>query len=223
MEDQVVARRKWLSREEFLDMIGMTNLIPGPNSTEMAIHVGNARAGFPGLLVAGASFIAPAALLVTGIAWAIAFLRADLVGPWHWLTPGQLLDAVAVGQVTPGPVFTTATFIGFVLAGPKGALLATLGIFAPAFFFVAVSGLVLPRLRRSPVAAGVLDGVNARSLALMAQVTFDLGRSALVDMPTVGLLAVSAMLLLRFQVNSAWLVVGGGLVGLAIRLLGGGP
>jgi chromate transporter len=142
--------------------------------------------------------------------------RTDLVERWHWLTPGQFLDAVAVGQVTPGPVFTTATFIGYVLAGPKGALLATLGIFAPAFIFVAVSGLVIPRLRGSAVAAGVLDGVNAGSLALMAQVTFDLGRSALVDLPTSGLLIASAVLLLRFQVNSAWLVVGGGLVGLAI-------
>jgi chromate transport protein ChrA len=125
MEDQVVVRRKWLPREQLLDMIGMTNLIPGPNSTEM-------------------------------------------------------------GQVTPGPVFTTATFIGYLLAGPKGALVATVGIFVPAFFLVAISGLALPRLRRSPVAAAVLDGVNAGSLALMAVVTYELGRSAL-DAPTIAL------------------------------------
>lgn len=269
MEDQVVVRRRWLTRDRFLDMIGMTNLIPGPNSTEMAIHVGHARAGFPGLVVAGVSFIAPAALLVGGIAWAyvrygampqvagvlygvkpvviavvlqalwrlffvkvgsvlfgsgyvlIAFLRADLVERWHWLSPGQLLDAVAVGQVTPGPVFTTATFIGYLLAGPKGALVATVGIFLPAFFFVAASGLILPRLRRSRTAATVLDGVNAGSLALMAEVTFELGRSALVDLPTIGLAAASAFLLIRLQINSAWLVIGGALIGLASFLLGG--
>jgi chromate transporter len=151
----------------------------------------------------------------------IAFLRADLVERWHWLSPGQLLDAVAVGQVTPGPVFTTATFIGYLLAGPKGALVATVGIFLPAFFFVAASGLILPRLRRSRTAATVLDGVNAGSLALMAEVTFELGRSALVDLPTIGLAAASAFLLIRLQINSAWLVIGGALIGLASFLLGG--
>lgn len=149
MEDEVVARRRWLERDEFVDLLGATNLIPGPNSTEKAIHIGHRRAGFAGLVMAGAC----------------------LVERWQWLTESQLLDAVAVGQVTPGPVFTTATFIGYVLDGPRGAAVATLGIFLPAFFFVAISGPLVPRLRRSVVAGDVLDGVNVGSLALMAVVT----------------------------------------------------
>jgi len=143
----------------------------------------------------------------------LAFLRADLVERLGWLTERQLLDAVAVGQVTPGPVFTTATFIGYVLGGTPGALVATVGIFLPAFFFVALSGPVVPRLRRSPTAAAVLDGVNVASLALMAVVTWQLGRAALVDPLTILLAALSAILLLRFRVNSAWLVLGGAVVG----------
>jgi chromate transporter len=352
MEDEVVRRRGWLSRDEFLDLLGATNLIPGPNSTEMAIHVGYRRAGAAGLLVAGSCFILPAALLVTLIAWAyvrfgrlpeaaallygikpviiavvlqalwrlgrtalkdgllavialiaaglnatgvnelavlfgaglavlafrrvfrsdrsnshtpralwgpfpaltagaagtggaavvggaslgplflvflkigsvlfgsgyvlLAFLRSDLVQRLHWLTESQLLDAVAVGQVTPGPVFTTATFIGYVLAGAPGAVAATVGIFLPAFFFVAVSGPFLPRLRKSPAAGAFLDGLNAASLALMAVVTWQLGQVALVDLPTAVLAAVSAVLLLRFQVSATWLVIGGALAGLAL-------
>jgi chromate transporter len=146
----------------------------------------------------------------------LAFLRADLVERWHWLTHAQLLDAVAVGQVTPGPVFTTATFIGYVLGGPAGAAVATLGIFLPAFVFVAVSGPLVPRLRRSPLAGAFLDGVNVASLALMVLVTWELGRSALVDVATVALALVSAVLLIRFRVNSAWLVLGGALLGLVL-------
>jgi chromate transporter len=349
MEDEVVRRRRWLSREQFLDYLGATNLIPGPNSTELAIHIGHARAGWPGLLVAGACFILPAALIVGAIAWAyvrygalpqaegllygvkpvviavvvqalwglgrsavkstalavlaaaalaaagggvhelvvlvttgaasallhrgrasrakgaasagwcgaqsgaaagvaagvgagaaavpvglwslfgvfaktgavlfgsgyvlLAFLRADLVERLGWLTERQLLDAVAVGQVTPGPVFTTATFVGYVLAGPAGAAAATVGIFLPAFVFVALSGPLVPRLRRSPTAGAVLDGVNVASLALMALVTAQLGRAALVDPLTVALAAASALLLVRFRVNSAWLVLGGAALG----------
>lgn len=346
MEDEVVRRRRWLTREQFLDYLGATNLIPGPNSTELAIHVGHARAGWPGLLVAGAAFILPAALIVGGIAWAyvrygalpqaagllygvkpvviavvlqalwglgrtavkspalaalggacvaavallgvhelavlagagalaavlhaarggerraaallplwalqsgvaaaagtpaapaglwglfgvfaktgavlfgsgyvlLAFLRADLVERLGWLTERQLLDAVAVGQVTPGPVFTTATFVGYVLGGPAGAAVATVGIFLPAFVFVALSGPLVPRLRRSPTAGAVLDAVNVASLALMAVVAAQLARAALVDPITVALAAASAVLLLRFRVNSAWLVLGGAAVGLA--------
>lgn len=146
----------------------------------------------------------------------LAFLRADLVERWGWLTEGQLLDAVAVGQVTPGPVFTTATFIGYVLGGPSGAAVATVGIFLPAFVFVALSGPLIPRIRRSAVAGAFLDGVNVASLALMAVVTWELGRGALVDAWTVGLAALSAVLLLRFRVNSAWLVLGGGALGLLL-------
>lgn len=350
MEDEVVRRRRRLSRDEFLDLLGATNLIPGPNSTEMAIHVGYKQAGWAGLIVAGSCFILPAALIVTGFAWAyvrygslpqaayilygvkpviiaivlqalwglsksaaktkflafiglaalvmsflgvnelliifcagltvsivrwilsrrkqgkslvvsffatplatllqaaapagatsaasfglwplflffikvgsvlfgsgyvlLAFLRGDLVERWHWLTNAQLLDAIAVGQVTPGPVFTTATFIGYVLAGPKGAALATLGIFLPAFVFVAISGPIVPRLRRSPTAGAFLDGVNVGSLALMVVVTFELGKSALIDWTTIALACVSAFLLIRYRVNSAWLVLGGAIVGL---------
>jgi chromate transporter len=341
MEDEVVRRRAWLSREEFLDLVGAVNLIPGPNSTEMAIHVGRERAGWRGLLVAGGCFILPAVLIVGVIAWAyvrfgklpaaagllygvkpvviavvlqalwglgraavrtwwlaalgavavaatalganellvlgvaaalgmarqvrprvafavlsagsgplagasaafglwplfgvflkvgavlfgsgyvlLAFLRADLVERLHWLTERQLLDAVAVGQVTPGPVFTTATFVGYVLHGAPGAAVATLGIFLPAFIYVALSGAVLPRLRRSPAARGALDAVNVASLALMVVVTWQLAGAALVDAWTLGLAAVAAALLLRFRVNSSWLVLGGATVGLAVRALG---
>ncbi len=351
MEDEVVRRKRWLSREEFLDLFAATNLIPGPNSTEMAIHIGRKRAGFAGLLVGGICFILPAALIVLAIAWMyvrfgklpetagilygvkpvviavvlqalwglgrtavrtkflaatgiavvvasflganelllllvagvavcitrfgatrlgpgksapalfvgvvsafngasaangvtafglwplflffvkvgsvlfgsgyvlLAFLRADLVERWHWLTEAQLLDAIAIGQVTPGPVFTTATFIGYLLAGTKGGLIATLGIFLPAFVFVAISGPLVPRMRRSPLVGAFLDGVVVASLGLMAVVTFQLLRTALVDWITVLLAAVSAFLLFRYKTNSAWLVLGGALVGLTLSLL----
>jgi chromate transporter len=325
MEDEVVRRRQWLSHAEFLDLLGATNLIPGPNSTEMAIHIGHRRAGWAGLLVAGSCFILPAALIVSAIAvvyvkfgklpqaegllygvkpviiavvvqalwglgrkaiknwalgvlgaaavalsflgvnelivlfgvgilpvlgrvgwklpavepfslWALglffikvgsvlfgsgyvllAFLRADLVEHWRWLNEGQLLDAIAVGQVTPGPVFTTATFIGYLLAGTTGAVVATAGIFLPAFVFVALSGPLVPRLRRSPVAGAFLDGVNVASLALMVTVTWYLGRAAIRDVSTILLAIASTILLLRFRVNSAWLVLGGAVVGLLLK------
>ena len=318
MHEEVVVRRRWLTREEFLDLVSAANLIPGPNSTELAIHIGHRQAGWRGLIVAGACFILPAAVIVTACAWAyvnygslpkaagllygvkpviiaivaialrdlgrsalkspssvalcavsialamlgvnelvilllaavaagmgrsvmavtpfglwplfwfftkvgsvlycsgyvlLAFLRADLVERWHWLTEAQLLDAIAVGQFTPGPVFTTATFIGYLLGGTPGAIIATIGIFAPAFFFVAISGPLVPRLRSSPVAGAALDGVNAASLALMAAVAYELGRSALIDAPTVLLAGVSAIILLRWKVNSAWLVLGGAAIG----------
>jgi chromate transporter len=346
MEDEVVRRRRWLSREEFLDLLGATNLIPGPNSTEMAIHIGHRKAGWVGLLIAGSCFIIPAALIVTGFAWAyvrygavpqagallygvkpviisiviqalwgfaraalktrllamigaagtvlvflginelaillgagvvvgiahhltnrikrrnllsrggsiilitqaaaaslsaapsvglwplflfflkvgsilygsgyvlLAFLRADLVERWHWLSDTQLLDAVAVGQVTPGPVFTTATFIGYLLGGFDGAIVATVGIFLPAFFFVALSGPLVPRIRGSATAGAFLDGVNAASLALMAVVTWQLAYAAVVDLTTVALSVISLILLVRYRLNSVWLVVGGGTIGL---------
>lgn len=352
MEDEVVRRRRWLTRETFLDLLGATNLIPGPNSTEMAIHIGHQRAGWTGLIVAGVCFILPAACITLAFAWAyvhlgslpraggflsgvkpviiavvvqalwrlgqsalrttrltviallaaaanflgmnelvvlcgagvitalvdrladneravppvlsivglgtpllangggmtaatlatpfgltplflffvkvgavlfgsgyvlLAFLRADLVDRWQWLTEAQLLDAIAVGQMTPGPVFTTATFIGYVLGGTSGAVVATGGIFLPAFLFVALSGPLIPRLRRSPIAGAVLDGVNVASLALMAVVTWHLGRTAVVDATTAILALVSAVLLMRFRLNSVWLVLGGGLVGLSLR------
>jgi len=143
----------------------------------------------------------------------LAFIRADLVERFHWLTESQLLDAIAVGQVTPGPVFTTATFIGFILGGTKGAAVATVGIFLPAFIFVAASGPLVPRIRRSPTAGAVLDGVNSASLALMTVVTYQLGRAAIVNFTTVALAIISAAILFRFRVNSAWLVLAGAIVG----------
>jgi chromate transporter len=353
MEDEIVRRRLWLSREEFLDLIGATNLIPGPNSTEVAIHVGRLRAGVPGLIVAGACFIFPAMAIVLGCAWAyvrfgklpqiqsvlygvkpviiaivlqalwklarsavktkwlatigfiatilsffgvnelavlfgagifvaatewtrnkkqpgdkplfsfppisfakismmtsaaaaavpfsigtmfllfvkigavlfgsgyvlLAFLRSDFVEQRHWLTESQLLDAIAIGQVTPGPVFTTATFIGYVLGGFPSAILATLGIFLPAFIFVALSAPLIPRIRKSLVAGAFLDGVNVASLALMLVVTWQLGRAAVIDAPTVALAILSGILLFRFRLNSAWLVFGGAAAGFLLQLV----
>jgi chromate transporter len=143
----------------------------------------------------------------------LAFLRADLVQRLGWLSEPQLLDAIAVGQVTPGPVFTTATFVGYLVAGGAGAVAATLGIFLPAFFFVAISGPLIPRLRRSPIAGALLDGVNWASLALMALVTFELGAGALREPLGVLLFAAAAVLLLRFKVSSSWLVLAGAAVG----------
>lgn len=344
MQDEVVKRRKWLTEQRFLDLLGAVNLIPGPNSTELAIHIGWERRRFAGLLVAGVAFIVPAMLITMLCGWAyvrsgtlpaagwllygvkpvilavvlqaiwglapraartwtlrglaaavvllaalgvnelavlfgagglavilarvrlarppplalalplavpaavaistaslssifliflkigsvlfgsgyvlLAFLRADLVLRLGWLTDAQLVDAIAVGQVTPGPVFTTATFIGYLLAGPWGALVATAGIFLPAFIFVALSAPLIPRLRSSPVAAAFLDGVNVASLALMAVVCVQLGRAALVDGPTVALAGGAAVLLVRFKVNATWLIAGGAVVGLALHALG---
>ena len=151
----------------------------------------------------------------------MAFLRADFVQRLGWLTERQLLDAVAVGQVTPGPVFTTATFIGYVLAGPLGAVVATVGIFLPAFIFVALSGPFVPRLRRSPIAGAALDGVNAASFALMALVTWQLGRAAIVDVPTALLALAAGALLATRRVNPAWLILGGGIAGVALAALRG--
>ena len=348
MQQEVVLRRRWLSEERFLDLLSATNLIPGPNSTELAIHIGWERRRWAGLFVAGLAFILPAMCITGVLAWAylryaalpglpgllygvkpvivaivsraigslapkaartatlrglgllcvalaalnvdellvlfgagalavlagrissnqhppgagkllqlppllpvaavgafsagaatlpgifgvflkigsvlfgsgyvlIAFLRTDLVQRLHWLNEAQLLDAVAVGQITPGPVFTTATFIGYLLAGPSGALIATAGIFLPAFAFVALSGPLIPKLRASPSASAFLDGVNVASLALMALVTFELARSTLTDAPAVVIGLVSGVLLSLCQVNASWLVVGGGMLGMLIH------
>lgn len=341
MHDEVVKRRQWLSDQEFLDLLGATNLIPGPNSTEMAIHLGYRRAGWRGLIAGGLGFALPATLIVLLLAWIydrfgalpqaawllygikpvviaiiiqalwslrskaiqglptglaaavvlglyflgvneivllfagglavmlaknvqrlrgrmagvfllplggaaiaplaaslpfnlptlfliflkigsvlygsgyvlLAFLRADLVVRYGWLTDAQLLDAIAIGQVTPGPLFTTATFIGYQLGGVSGALLATLGIFLPSFIFVALSNPFVPRLRRSPWFGALLDGVNAASLGLMAAVSWQVGRASLVDWFTVLIALVSLVLLLRYKINSTWLIAGGALIG----------
>jgi chromate transporter len=149
----------------------------------------------------------------------LAFLRADLVTHRGWLTDGQLVDSVAVGQLTPGPVFTTATFIGFILAGIRGAVVATVGIFLPAFLLVAVSGPLVPRIRKSKAAGAFLDGVNVASLALMAAVSWQLGRASLVDTITVLVAVASLIVLLRFRVNSVWLILLGATIGLIATAL----
>jgi chromate transporter len=149
----------------------------------------------------------------------LAFLQADFVDGLHWLTQRELLDAVAVGQITPGPVFTTATFIGYLLGGVPGALLATLAIFLPGFLFVPLVYPLVPRLRASPRMSALLDGVNVAAIGLMAAVTLQLARSALVDVLTVVVAAIAAVLLVRYRVSSVWLVIGGGIAGLGYHLI----
>jgi chromate transporter len=346
MHNEVVKRRKWMDDQQFLDMLGATNLIPGPNSTEMTIHIGYLRAGWLGLITGGACFILPSMSIVMALAWAyvkfgstpaanwllygikpamisiivmalwdlgrkavkgsltiavglavfilyflrvneigllfagglivmlgtnlqrlkqanlksvflplsalgvpallaapfslpvlfltflkigsvlygsgyvlLAFMRADFVTRLGWLTDRQLIDAIAIGQVTPGPVFTTATFVGYILGGVPGALLATLGIFLPAFIFVAISNPLIPKIRNSTWISGLLDGVNIASLGLMGAVTVDLGRASLVDPITILVALISFVLLIRFKVNSTWLVVGGAIVGLLSAII----
>jgi chromate transporter len=149
----------------------------------------------------------------------LAFLRNDFVERLGWLSEQQLLDAVAIGQMTPGPVFTTATFVGYLVAGVPGAVLATVGIFVPAFVFVALLHPLVPRLRGNPWTAAMLDGVNVAALGLMAAVTWLLGREAIVDPLTATIASAAAVLLIRFRVNSAWLVLAGAVVGLAVNQL----
>lgn len=354
MRDEVVARRRWIEDSHFLDLLGVTNLIPGPNAAEMAIHLGRIRAGWRGLVLAGVCFTAPATLITLGFAWTytrygstpevswllygikpivisvmvhalwnlgrtsirgqvvpavgigvlvlyalgfneiallfgaalavtlarnlrrlvflgvapccvpmtgtacvktgllgmgaaavaaasfslgqlfltclkigsvlygsgyvlITFLRADFVERLRWLTEQQLLDAVAVGQATPGPLLSTVTFIGFILGSWQGALLATVGVFLPSFFFVAISSPIIPHIRRSPWTAALLDGVNVAALALMAGVTWQLGRAAVIDPVTAILAVVGAVLLLRLRVNSSWLLLLGAAAGLTYK------
>jgi chromate transporter len=359
MENEVVRRRRWITPERFLDMLGAANLIPGPSSSELAIFIGYERAGWRGLLVAGTCFILPASLLTALIAWAyvrlgslpsvggmlygikpvviaivvqalwglapkavksrwlgvlgvlacvaaargvaplvvlvgagavsaivrrwespggggpagdadsapnppkphralllpvvagataapvasvslgvlfltflkigalvfgsgyvlVAFLRAELVDRLGWLSESQVLDAVAVGQVTPGPVFTTATFIGYLVGGGWGAVVATIGIFLPGFVLVAAIRPIVVRVRRSAVAAAFLDGVNVASLSLMAVVTVLLGRSTLVDGVTILIAVASTVLLLRSKVSSTWLVLSGAVIGSVVHEL----
>ncbi len=372
---ELVLRRRWLTDAEFLDLLGATNLIPGPNSTEMAIHIGRLRAGWPGLIAGGAGFILPAMLIVMalsaayvrygaapqvvwlfvglkpviiaivvqalwslgsralrrspaapaasptparrvglpssddptwllaaaalafvlalagvnelvllfGVALAVmlmrnvgrplagglgllpapvwkvgavlggagalatipfsvwrlfltffkigsvlygsgyvlfAFVRADFVMRLGWLTDQQIINAIAIGQVTPGPLFTTATFIGYLLGGPAAAVAATVGIFLPAFIFVALSGPLIPRLRTSRWAGALLDGANAASLGLMAAVTWQLARAAFTNWFTVGVGLAAALLLLRYRTPTTWLLLGGAAAGLAALWLG---
>ena len=352
MEDEVVKRRNWITHDHFLDLLGATNLIPGPNSTEMAIHVGYVKAGWKGLIVAGACFVLPSFvitlvcarlyaefgsvpeasrimwgirsaviaviaaavprlgkplvrnrfMLVLGLAvvalnllhvdeivlllgsgavgllWAmrhslkqragtllclaflptmlmftpfvlsggvmdsptlaglglfflkigsilygsgyvlVAFLQGGLVETRHWLTQGQLVDAIAVGQFTPGPLSSTATFIGYQLLGLPGAAVATAGMFLPSFIFVLVTGRFIPKLRKSPLAGGFLDGVNAASLGLMVAVCITLGISTLTGIPSWIIFALAAIILIRWNVNPSWIVVGSALVGWVLSI-----
>lgn len=364
MEDEVVNRQQWLTRSQFLDLVGATNLIPGPNSTEMAIHIGYLRAGWGGLVVAGASFILPAVLITAGLAvlyvswgrlpavapllygikpvvlaiifsavwrlgktafknrqlgvvglavaiatllglneaialllgglagmwwlhssqlnqdlpvtatpfkldrkvfflglllpiyWLIfnwqtklilaqlglfflktgailfgsgyvlvAFLQAGLVDDYGWLTQAQLLDAIAIGQLTPGPVLSTATFIGYLIAGIPGAIVATIAIFLPSFLFVAALNPLIPYLRASTWTAAFIDAVNVSAIALMAVVTLQLAQTTLIipertflDLPAMAIALVAGFLAIRFKINSTWLVVGGALLGWLINL-----
>jgi chromate transporter len=355
MRREVVARRKWLTEQQFLDLLGASNLIPGPSSTELALYLGYARAGRLGLVLAGVLFILPAMLLALALAWGyvrygaapqvgallygikpviiavivqaiiallptavktwrlgvvvalalwfyllgvnpliplfglallimllenrarlgraaatrgivltvpvlprvpaaaavatgvagfslvvmfltflkigatlygsgyvlLAFLRDDFVHRLGWLTDHQLLDAIAVGQFTPGPVFTTATFIGYLTGGWLGAIVATVGIFLPAFIFAAVIYPLVPRLRESPWMAAFLDGANAAALGLMTAVAWQLGTGSIIDPLTATVALLAAVLLIHFQINSAWLVLGGAVVGLVAKLAAG--
>jgi chromate transporter len=179
-----------------------------------AVPDGPATAGGAALLAQLALIFLKVGSILFGSGYVLlAFLRPDLVERTRWLTDAQLLDAIAVGQLTPGPVLTTATFIGYLVAGGQGAVVATVAIFLPSFVFVALSSPFIPRLRRSPWASGFLDGANAASVALMATVTWELGRAAIVDWLT-GLLAIAAVaILLTTRINSAWLVIGGAAMG----------
>jgi chromate transporter len=339
MHREIVVGRRWLTESEFLDLVGASNAIPGPTSTEVAMYVGRRRAGIPGLVVAGTAFIAPAAAVVGVLAWAyvrygttpalgdvfegikpvvlaivalavvqlgrtavkstqlgmigggvlllyiagvdepvlllaaaalaaviagrprllfapllfpallaggsagrdvdlvriaavflkvgaflfgsgyvlLAFLHRDLVQSGGFLSEDQLLDAIAVGQFTPGPLFTTATFVGYLLAGVPGALVATVAIFLPSFLMVAALEPIVARMRRSAVTAAALDGLNVAAVALMAGVTWVLARDAVVDLATAVVAAVAAAVLLRWRINAAWLVAAGALWGLLFR------
>jgi len=197
----------------------MPGFLPGISAT--AATAGAAAAAAPFGLWPMFLYFAKIGSVLFGSGYVLlVFLRADLVDRLHWLTEEQLLDAIAIGQVTPGPVFTTATFIGYVLSGVPGAFLATAGIFLPAFFFVAISGPLIPRLRRSPAAGAFLDGVNAASLALMAVVTVQLARAAFVDYAAMAIGIAAAGLLIRYNLNSTWVLLGGTISGVVIRMAG---
>lgn len=344
MRDEVVNRRGWLDDREFLDLVGATNLIPGPNSTELAIHLGHRRAGGRGLVVAGLGFIAPAVVIVGVLAWLyerhgadpalidlrygvlpviiaivahalvglgrvalaspvgivaagaalagflagvhelallaaaggatalwanrrrlrlgrvplimllaggepgnasappslwrlllvfleigsilygsgyvlLAYLQRNLVTDLGWLSEHELLDAVSVGQLTPGPVFTTATFVGWQIDGWAGAAVATVGIFAPSFLFVALLGRIVPWMRAHATARAFLDGVVAASLGMMAGVLVELVDEAISDLVTAAVAAGALALLMATRLNSAWLIGGGLAVGLAHRVI----
>jgi len=199
-------------------VVGLPKVVALPKIVAGAMAVAAMGAAFPvGLVRLFFSFLKVGSVVFGSGYVLLAFLQTEFVERLHWLTEKQLIDAVAVGQFTPGPLFTTATFIGYVVAGWMGAAVATIGIFLPGFVLVAVSGPLLPRLRKSAVAAAALDGVVAGSLALMAVVTWQLGRASIVDGTTLAILAVGLVALLRLRLNSAWVVAASAVLGLALR------
>ncbi len=205
-------------KNRLVSAVGLQKVVGLPKAIAGAMAVAAVGAAFPvGLLRLFLSFLKVGSVVFGSGYVLLAFLQTEFVERLHWLTEKQLIDAVAVGQFTPGPLFTTATFIGYVVAGWMGAVVATVGIFLPGFVLVAVSGPLLPRLRRSPVAAAALDGVVAGSLALMAVVTWQLGKASIVDWTTLAIFAVSLIALLRFRVNSAWVVAAAAAVGWVVR------
>jgi chromate transporter len=211
-------KKRLLGAVGFPKIAGLQKLVGLPKVVAGVMAVAAIGAAFPvGLVRLFLSFLKLGSVVFGSGYVLLAFLQTEFVERLHWLTEKQLIDAVAVGQFTPGPVFTTATFIGYVVAGWMGALVATVGIFLPGFLLVAVSGPLIPRLRRSAVAAAALDGVVAGSLALMAVVTWQLGKASLVDWTTLGVFGVSLIALLRFRVNSAWVIAAAAVVGWVMR------
>ncbi len=205
-------------RTRLASAVGLQQVVGLPKVVAGAMAVAAVGAAFPvTLLRLFLSFLKVGSVVFGSGYVLLAFLQTEFVERLHWLTEKQLIDAVAVGQFTPGPLFTTATFIGYVVAGWLGAVVATVGIFLPGFVLVAMSGPLLPRLRRSPVAAAALDGVVAGSLALMAVVTWQLGRASMVDWTTLAIFAASLIALLRFRVNSAWVVAAAAVAGWVMR------
>jgi len=199
-------------------VLGLQKLVGLPKVVAGVMAVAAVGAALPvGLVRLFLSFLKIGSVVFGSGYVLLAFLQTEFVERLHWLTEKQLIDAVAVGQFTPGPLSATATFIGYVVAGWTGAVVATVGIFLPGFVLVAVSGPFLPRLRRSAVAAAALDGVVAGSLALMAVVTWQLGKASIADRTTLAIFAVSLIALLRFRVNSAWVVAAAAVVGWVMR------
>jgi chromate transporter len=214
-----VAATLWLNRHRLTEAhlsLGASGLLGLFGGAKVGLGLGASLLNTAGvnLLTLFLTFLKIGSVLYGSGYVLLAFLRSDLVLELGWLTDQQLIDAIAIGQVTPGPVFTTATFIGYVLAGFAGAGLATLGIFLPSFIFVALSNPLIPKIRQSVWASGFLDGVNAASLGLMAAVTWQLGRASIIDPLTIGLAVVSAVLLMRYKINSTWLIFGAAAIGL---------
>jgi chromate transporter len=206
-----LAHRSWASRTAAFVLLSLV-------ATPLATGIAAATTPFS-LATLFLNFLKIGAVLYGSGYVLLAFLRTDLVEKLGWLTDKQLIDAVAIGQLTPGPVFTTATFIGYLTGGVPGALLATLAIFLPGFVFVAVVHPIIPRLRRSRYTSAFLDGANVAALGLMAGVTWQLGQAAIIDWFTVVLALAASGILIRFQVNSAWLIIGGSAAGITYHLL----